>query len=57
MLKSRWEGGNVSDIGRAQAPAGKLRRVVVLAYPRVDLLDVAGPTEVFGLANFLAGGI
>ncbi len=47
----------MNDNGRAQAPAGKPRRVVVLAYPLVDLLDVAGPTEVFGLANFLAAGM
>src|SRR4051812_34089444 len=26
---------------------GKVRRVVVVAYPRVNILDVAGPCEVF----------
>ena len=25
-----------------------LRRIALLAYPLVDLLDVAGPSEVFG---------
>lgn len=36
--------------------AGKSRRVVFLAFPRVVLLDLTGPWEVFFLANTLAGG-
>lgn len=45
------------DARRERETQRKARRVVVLAYPGVDLLDIAGPCEVFGLANFLAAGV
>jgi len=35
------------DVASAKGRRGKLRRVVVVAYPGVNLLDVAGPCEVF----------
>lgn len=38
------------------AGRGASRRVVFLAFPRVMLLDLTGPWEVFALANRLAGG-
>jgi transcriptional regulator GlxA family with amidase domain len=34
----------------------KLRRIEVLAFPDVQLLDVAGPLQVFATANDLAHG-
>ena len=33
-----------------------MRRVVIVAFPRVQALDVLGPAEVFGTATQLAGG-
>lgn len=38
------------------ASRGQKRRVVFLAFPQVVLLDLAGPWEVFSLANRLASG-
>ncbi|WP_255130576.1 hypothetical protein [Streptomyces sudanensis] len=32
------------------------RRVVVAAFPGVDLLDVTGPAEVFSVASDMMGG-
>lgn len=36
------------------SPSG--RRVVIVAFPRVQVLDVTGPGEVFSLADRMAGG-
>lgn len=41
--------------GRRTRTANKSRRIVFLAFPRVVLLDLIGPWEVFNLANALAG--
>src|SRR6201986_5556944 len=42
------------DPGRASAK--KPRRIVILAFPGVQPLDVIGPSEVFAGADQLAGG-
>jgi len=36
------------------APAGEVYRIEILAFPRVQLLDVTGPLQVFATANELA---
>jgi transcriptional regulator GlxA family with amidase domain len=41
---------------RASREDGSVRRVVIVAFPRVQTLDVFGPAEVFGTASQLAGG-
>ena len=41
---------------RRMRRGGDTRRVVFLAFPRVILLDLIGPWEVFSLANTLASG-
>ena len=44
---------------QGHAPNGWLfhgRKVVIVAYPGVQVLDVAGPAEVFRAASLLAGG-
>jgi transcriptional regulator GlxA family with amidase domain len=38
-----------------RAASAPTRTVVLVAFPGVQLLDVAGPADVFGLANTLAG--
>ena len=40
-----------SFAGQAPAPETKQRTIAVLAYPGVEILDVAGPLEVFSFAN------
>jgi transcriptional regulator GlxA family with amidase domain len=40
-----------SFAGQTQAPETKQRTIAVLAYPGVEVLDVAGPLEVFSFAN------
>jgi transcriptional regulator GlxA family with amidase domain len=40
----------------ASSPAGVPRRVVILAYPGIQPLDVVGPAEVFSAADAIAGG-
>lgn len=42
--------------GRVRAVARSPRRVLIVAVPRVRTLDLFGPVEVFGDANWLLGG-
>jgi len=42
--------------GRARPVARSPRRVLIVAVPTVRTLDLFGPAEVFGGANFLRGG-
>ena len=42
--------------GRARPVARNPRRVLIVAVPKVRTLDLFGPAEVFGDANFLRGG-
>src|SRR5690606_15134367 len=41
----------------SQSPSGAMpRRVAMLAFPEVELLDVVGPLEVFASANAIRAG-
>ena len=40
-----------SFAAQAQARETKVRTIAVVAYPGVEILDVAGPLEVFSFAN------
>src|SRR5438445_2471013 len=65
----RVHGGQISDdfcqiarsalrerARKSKIPAAMRKRVLLLAVPPVDELDLVGPAEVFGTANRLLGG-
>jgi transcriptional regulator GlxA family with amidase domain len=47
--------GTKKDRATAPPVSGAPRRIAMLIYPGVAPLDVAGPLQVFGVANFLQG--
>jgi transcriptional regulator GlxA family with amidase domain len=47
------DGSSVSDDSSAMGPTGTPRRIVILAFPGVQPLDVVGPAEVFSGADAL----
>ena len=46
-----YDRGNVQIVAQVNSPAASSMRVAILAFPRFQLLDVAGPADVFAEAS------